>query len=95
MIEVAILLMAIATYLCRASGFVLMDMSLDSPRIRHTLTHVPGSVLVAMIAPYVLNRGHWAVVGLFVTAIAQIVLRKPLVSLVLGLTAVILVRAYI
>ena len=47
----AILGMAVATYLCRASGVVLMSRVSITPRIHRALRALPGSIVLSAILP--------------------------------------------
>ena len=53
----AILGMALATYLCRISGVVLMSFIPLTPRVRRGLAALPGSIVVATVLPLVERLG--------------------------------------
>ena len=56
----AILGMALATYLCRAGGYALFR-ALRPPRfVEVTLQHLPGPIFIAYVAPALAMQGrHW------------------------------------
>ena len=58
----AILGMAVATYLCRASGVVLMSRVSITPRIHRALRALPGSIVLSAILPLAVDGGAPAVV---------------------------------
>ena len=49
--------MAVATYLCRASGVVLMSRVTITPRVERALRALPGSIVTATILPLALDGG--------------------------------------
>jgi uncharacterized membrane protein len=89
----AILAMAIATYLCRASGIVLMSRVRITPRVERALQALPGSIVVATILPIGLEGGLPAVLALAAAIFAMSLLRWELAALTAGLATITLVRA--
>lgn len=55
----AILGMALATFACRASGYLVLRRVQPGPFLRAFLGHVPGTLFVAFAAPAVVREG-WA-----------------------------------
>ena len=53
----AILLMGVVTYASRAGGFWLARRMTPGPFLRAWLTHLPGAVFAALVAPMVANAG--------------------------------------
>jgi uncharacterized membrane protein len=53
----AILLMAAATYACRAGGFWLARRFRPTPFLEAWLGHLPGAVFAALVAPMVVSAG--------------------------------------
>ena len=68
----AILGMALATYLTRAGGVWLVGRLRPSPRLEATLRQAPGAVLMAIVAPAVLQAGPAGI-----PAVAATLLVKP------------------
>jgi uncharacterized membrane protein len=61
----AILGMALVTFATRAGGLWLMGRVRPSPRVERWLRHIPGAVLVSIVAPIVVAGGpaEWLAVG--------------------------------
>jgi uncharacterized membrane protein len=89
----AILAMAVATYLCRASGVVLMSRVRLTPRVTRALRALPGSIVVATVAPLALQSGLPAMAGVAVALATMLALRSELAALVAGLGLVAGLRA--
>jgi uncharacterized membrane protein len=89
----AILAMAIATYLCRASGVVLMSRVRLTPRVTRALRALPGSIVVATVAPLAAQAGAPALAGVLAALVTMIVVRWELAALIAGLGTVALLRA--
>ncbi|QJE95096.1 AzlD family protein [Luteolibacter luteus] len=65
-----ILLMALATYLTRIGGYLLLRKHQPSPRVAAILDAAPGCVLISVIAPHFAS-GHVAdLAALGITALA-------------------------
>lgn len=90
---VAIFAMTVATYLCRASGVVLMSRIRITPRIERGLRALPGSIVISTILPLGVHAGPGAVGGLGVAIAIMAVSRNELAALIGGLGAVTLLRA--
>src|SRR5215210_7327041 len=88
----AILAMAVATYLCRAFGVVLMSRVRLTPRVARTLRALPGSIVVATVAPLAAQAGTPALAGVLAALATMILLRRELAALVAGLGTVALLR---
>jgi uncharacterized membrane protein len=89
----AVLAMAVATYLCRASGVVLMSRVRLTPHVTRALQALPGSIVVATVAPLAAQAGAPAIAGVLVALATMIVVRWELAALIAGLGAVMLLRA--
>ncbi len=90
----AILGMAIATYLTRIGGLVLIRQVRMSPRAEAALQAVPPAVLMAVIAPTALATGPAETAAAAITAVAA--LRLPLLAVVaVGVSAVVILRVLI
>ncbi|HEV2557985.1 MAG TPA: AzlD domain-containing protein [Microvirga sp.] len=90
---IAILAMATATYLCRASGVVLMSRIAITPRIERALRALPGSIVAATVLPLALDGGPPALLGIAAAVVVMRLTRFELAALVAGLAAVALLRA--
>ena len=89
----AILAMAAATYLCRASGVVLMSRVRVTPAIERALRALPGSVVVATVLPIAIQSGPSAVLGIAAGIAAMAATRIELAALAAGLATVAAARA--
>jgi uncharacterized membrane protein len=89
----AILSMAIATYLCRTSGVMLMSRVRITPRVERALRALPGSIVMATILPIAADGGAPAIVGLGAAVVVMSLLKVELAAIAAGLGAVALLRA--
>jgi len=89
---VAILLMALVTYACRAGGYWMMGRVTISPRVEAGLQYLPGAVLISLVAPAMAEEGIPGVLAVIATAIAMRASRNLLVALVAGVGTVWLAR---
>jgi uncharacterized membrane protein len=85
--------MTLATYLCRASGVVLMSRIRITPRVERGLRALPGSIVISTVLPLGVHGGPAALAGLAVAIAAMALLRTEIAALVGGLAAVSLLRA--
>jgi len=83
-----ILGMALVTYATRASGLWLMGRVTLSRRVEAWLRYVPGTVLVALVAPGVLDSGLPGVVAALVAAAVAVRSGNALLAMVAGVLAV-------
>ena|SRR5687768_8092667 len=90
---VAILAMAAATYLIRASGFWLMAHVPMTRRVRHTLEALPGAILAATVLPLVARGGTAAALGIAVVVIVMILRRNEFLAVFIGIAVAALARA--
>ncbi len=84
----AILGMALVTYATRASGLWLMGRVTLSPRVDAWLRYVPGTVLVALVAPGVLDSGLPGVVAALITAAVAVRSGNALLAMAAGVLAI-------
>ena len=88
----AIVLMALATYVTRAGGLWLASRLELSGRVEAWLGYIPGAILVSLVAPAVLASGLTeALAGLAVVLVAIRTASLPL-AMVVGVGAVLLFR---
>jgi len=90
----AILAMALATYLCRISGVVLMGFIPLTPRVRRGLAALPGSIVFASVLPLIERLGLAAALALLAAIGSMVLRRSELLALVVGMSAVSLARAF-
>ncbi len=90
---VAILAMALVTYLTRLAGFLAAGRIRLSGRAKAAFDAIPPAVLVAVIAPTVLATGWQETAAALVTAVAAT--RLPLLATVaVGVAVVVLLRQF-
>ena len=90
----AIVAMTLSTYLTRVSGYWLMGHVPMTARVRRMLETLPGAIVVAAIVPIVARSGAPGLIGVGVTFVAMLLLRRnEFAAVALGLTAVALSRA--
>ena len=89
----AILVMALATFLCRAGGYAVLRAFRPPRFVQSMLGHLPGAIFIAFLAPALANGGWmaWAAAG--VTVAAQIVFRRIALSMGAGVLSLWLLRA--
>ncbi len=82
-----ILGMALATYATQAGGLWLMGRVTPSPRIESWLRHIPGAVLMSIVAPAALASGPADAAAALFTAVVAARTRNLLLSIMLGVAA--------
>lgn len=80
--------MAVATYLCRLAGVVLMSFVPLTPHVRRGLAALPGSIVVATVLPLIERLGLAAAVALLTAVGAMFVTRSELVALLTGMAMI-------
>jgi uncharacterized membrane protein len=88
-----IVLMALATVLCRTFGYFAMSYVDLTPRIRRGLEALPGAVVVSIVLPGAITAGVAGVLGILAAVLAMWWTRRDILALVAGCGTVILVRA--
>ncbi len=89
----AILVMAAATLLIRASGFWLMGHVTLTPRVHRMLEALPGSIVAATVLPIVANSGPVAMVAVAAALATMILRRNDLLAVAAGVVVAALARA--
>jgi uncharacterized membrane protein len=67
----AILAMALVTYACRAGGYAILRNIRTPPFVDRMLTHLPGALFAAYVAPALVSGGLAAWIGALATIVAQ------------------------
>ena len=84
--------MALATYLTRVSGLLLLRGIIVKGRLKAALDALPPAILMAVIAPTILLTGNAERIAAVITAVSTF-LRLPLVvTIVIGVASVVLLR---
>lgn len=87
-----ILGMALVTYLTRIGGLWLMSRVSLSGRLKAWLEYLPGTILVAIVAPAVLGAGLAEVGAAVATLLVAVRMRNVLVSMLVGVGVVVALR---
>jgi uncharacterized membrane protein len=90
---IAIAAMALATYLCRISGVVLMSFIPLTPHVRRGLAALPGSIVVATVLPLIERLGLAAGLALAAAMVSMLLRRSELLALLVGMAVVSAARA--
>lgn len=85
---IAILALALVTYICRASGVVLMSRVRLTPRVERGLRALPGSIVVATAIPTGLSAGLPGLLGLVTAAGVMALTRFELAAVLAGMGVV-------
>lgn len=91
----AICVMALATAFNRTAGFFLMRLIPVTPRVRKVLDCLPGSVLVAMLAPGAVHGDKGMIAGLVAALVAAKLVRNDVVPVVAAMAAAAATRAFL
>jgi uncharacterized membrane protein len=89
---VAILLMALVTYACRAGGYWLMGRVALSPRVEAGLAYLPGAVLISLVGPAMVDEGIPGVCAVAATAVTMRVSNNLLLAMLAGIGTIWLMR---
>ena len=90
----AILAMAVVTYITRIAGLFVADRLVLTGRAKAAFDAIPPAVLVAVIAPTALTTGWAEAIAAAITAIAAF--RLPLLATVaVGVASVVLLRNFV
>lgn len=85
---IAILGMALVTYLTRISGLLLMSHVTLSPRLKACLGYIPGTVIVSLVAPTIFGTGFAEIGASLATVLVAIRTRNIFFSMVVGIGVV-------
>ena len=90
-----ILGMALVTYATRASGLWLMGRVRPSPRVEKWLRHIPGTVLISIVAPIVAASGPAELLAVLATVVVGVRTGNVLLTMLIGVGVVWAVRNFI
>ncbi len=91
---IAIIAMAIATYLCRVSGYFMMNVIPLTPALRRALAALPGAIVAATVLPIVERSGLAAGLALAAALGAMLIRRNEILALAAGLGTAAIARAW-
>ena len=89
----AILLMAVASYSCRAGGYFLMRFVPITPRVEGGLRALPIALMGAILGPIAAKGGPAEWIGLLMAVVLMRLLRNEFLAVVGAIAAVALTRA--
>lgn len=89
----AILAMALATYVCRISGVVLMGFIPLTPHVRRGLAALPGSIVAATVLPLIERLGPAAGLALLAAVASMVIRRSEILALAVGMSVISAARA--
>jgi uncharacterized membrane protein len=84
--------MALVTYLTRIGGLWLMSHVAISGRLKAWLEYLPGTILIAIVAPAVLGAGLAEVGAALATLLVAVRTRNVLLSMLIGVGVVLALR---
>jgi uncharacterized membrane protein len=93
-VATAILAMTLATYLCRVSGYFMMNVIPLTPPLRRALAALPGSIVAAAVLPTVERGGLAAGLALMAALAMMMIRRNEILALVAGLAVAGAARAW-
>lgn len=88
----AIAAMALATYLCRISGVILMSRIRITRPVQRALNALPGSIVAATVTPIALRSGPDAIAGILAGILVMRFVRNEVAALIAGLAVAAAVR---
>ena len=83
--SLAILAMALATYLCRIGGVVIMSRVRLTPGVERALGALPGSIVAATVVPIAIRSGSAGIAGLVTSVVVTRLLGNEIAALAAGL----------
>lgn len=87
-----LIVLALASFACRAGGFWLMRFVVVTPRLRATLAAAPLAVMLGIVTPAALRGGVPEIAGLLATFAAMRLWGSDVTAMFAGVAAVALCR---
>jgi uncharacterized membrane protein len=85
--------MAIATYLCRIGGVVIMSYVRLTPTVERALAALPGSIVAATVVPLALKSGPAAIGGVLASVLVMHLTHREFAAIAAGMAVGAGVRA--
>lgn len=85
--------MALATYLCRVGGVVIMSRVRLTPMVERALGALPGSIVAATVVPLALKSGPAAMAGVTAAVVVTRLTHSEFAALAAGLAVAAGMRA--
>jgi uncharacterized membrane protein len=89
----AIAVMVAVTVASRLGGYWLMRYVTVTPRVRRMLGALPGSIILAAVAPVVVNGGAVVVLAIAAAVVVAILTRNDFLAVAIGMALAAAVRA--
>lgn len=89
---IIVTVMAVVTLATRWGGVFIMSFVPINHRVQLFISAMSGSVLVALLAPLALTGDNGARLALLTTAVAMLMIQKPLPAIAAGIAAAALFR---
>ena len=83
----AILAMTVATYACRAGGYLLFTRIRPTPFLRSVMSYIPGGIFMSYVTPALVHGGLPSWVGAAVTVGIMAATRNLAIGILLGTAA--------
>ncbi len=90
-----ILGMAVATYLTRVGGLWLMGRVERTPRVEKWLRYVPGSILISIVAPMLVESGPQEWTAAAAVLVVWFLTRNMLATLAVGVGVISALRNFL
>jgi len=91
----AILGMAIVTYLTSASGFFIVNKTAISKRTQAFLKAIPGAILISIVAPALFNGGIRETFAGIVTMTVALKTKNLFLAMIIGVAIVFMFRNFL
>lgn len=77
--------MALATYLCRVGGVVIMSRVRITPMVERALAALPGSIVAATVVPLALKSGPSAIAAVLAAVVTTRLTHSEFAALAVGM----------
>jgi len=92
-VAIAIALAAIVTYSLRIGGLLLADRLPDSGPFKRFMDALPGTILVSLVAPGIIQAGSWGMVATVLVILTAIKSKNAFFAMLVGMIVVAASRA--
>jgi uncharacterized membrane protein len=83
---------AIVTYSLRLGGLLMADRLPRSGPVKRILDTLPGTILLALVAPAIYREGIWGLVAIVFVVLGAKMSKNALVGMLLGMAVIIIQR---
>lgn len=87
--------MALVTYATRAGGLWFIERVKPTPRVEKWLRHIPGAILVSIVAPMIVKSDSAELIAETATVIVGITTKNVLLTMLVGIGVVLLARSFV